>query len=179
MADAGAPAGRVAAPTVSLASFNAWDRAVAAAFIRPCLDVDRWVNTVVDGRPFAEVADLAQVAAQAATALSHDEIEAAMSHHPRIGESPSGTSREATLSQGEQSGLQVDDELSRRLRQGNAAYERRFGRVFLIRAAGRSASEIVALLETRLGHDDATEERVVGQQLGEIAVLRLQALVTP
>ncbi|MDQ2758508.1 MAG: 2-oxo-4-hydroxy-4-carboxy-5-ureidoimidazoline decarboxylase [Actinomycetota bacterium] len=179
MCDDTATVGRVAAPAVSLASFNAWDRHAAAAFVRPCLDVDRWVDSVVDGRPFAEVAALAQVATQAATDLSSAEIEAALAHHPRIGESASGASREATLSKGEQSGLHADDELGRQLQQGNTDYERRFGRVFLIRAAGRSASEIMATLERRLGNDDETEERIVGQQLGEIAVLRLRALVTP
>ena len=33
---------------------------------------------------------------------------------------------------------------------GNIAYERRFGRVFLIRAAGRSGPEILAELRRRL-----------------------------
>ena len=44
-----------------------------------------------------------------------------------------------------------------RLVDGNRAYEERFDRVFLIRAAGRDADEILAELERRLGNDDATE----------------------
>jgi 2-oxo-4-hydroxy-4-carboxy-5-ureidoimidazoline decarboxylase len=47
----------------------------------------------------------------------------------------------------------------------------------VIRAAGRSAPEILAALEQRLGHDEATERGVVLQQLGEIAVLRLERLI--
>lgn len=60
---------------------------------------------------------------------------------------------------------------------GNAAYERRFGRVFLIRAAGRSPEQILAALTARLGNDDATEDAVVAGELREIALLRLEQAV--
>ena len=66
-----------------------------------------------------------------------------------------------------------------RLRAANEAYEERFGRVFLIRAAGRSAAEILAALESRLTNDDATERRVVADQLRQIALLRLAGAVAP
>jgi len=163
---------------IELAAFNGCDRDNAAALVRPCLDVDRWVDEVVDGRPYADHAALHETATQAAAAMTAAEIEAALAHHPRIGQSVGGTSPEARLSRGEQSGLTVDDELGRRLQRGNADYERRFGRIFLVRAAGRTAPEILAGLETRLGHDDDTENRIVSEQLGQIAILRLSAVVT-
>ena len=60
---------------------------------------------------------------------------------------------------------------------GNVAYEQRFDRVFLIRAAGRSADEILAELERRLENDDAAERDETVRQLREIAVLRLESEV--
>jgi 2-oxo-4-hydroxy-4-carboxy-5-ureidoimidazoline decarboxylase len=63
-----------------------------------------------------------------------------------------------------------------RLRRGNAAYEERFGRIYLVRAAGRTADEILTLLEERLGNDPDTELAVTAGQLREIAVLRLEGL---
>ena len=57
---------------------------------------------------------------------------------------------------------------------GNRAYEEKFGRVFLIRAAGRSAQQILDALTARLDHSPAEEEPVVAEQLREIAVLRLK-----
>lgn len=90
-----------------------------------------------------------------------------------------GDSKEAGLSRGEQSGLRLDDDVQRRLAEGNAAYERRFDRVFLIRAAGRSSEQILDQLTTRLGNDDETESAVVADQLRQIAVLRLQGAVSP
>ncbi len=60
---------------------------------------------------------------------------------------------------------------------GNRAYEERFDRVFLIRAAGRDASEILSELERRLGNDDDTERDETLTQLRQIALLRLEQVV--
>ncbi len=61
--------------------------------------------------------------------------------------------------------------------EANRRYEERFDRIYLVRAAGRSAAEMLELLEQRLTHDDATELAVTKQQLTEIAMLRLEDLV--
>ena len=63
------------------------------------------------------------------------------------------------------------------LAEGNREYEQRFGRVFLIRAAGRSASEVLAELRRRLGNDDETERAETVAALREIALLRLKDVV--
>ena len=187
------PAPAATAAGVTLARFNELDPVDAAALVRPCLDVDRWVEAVVNGRPYADVPALREVAAKAASTFTGEELEAALAHHPRIGEGAKGGSQEAQLSRGEQSGLRVDDDLGERLRQGNADYERRFGRIpeqaraRLAAAADRAdrvvlvrpEPEILSALESRLGNDEATEDQVVGEQLGQIAVVRLVGLVTP
>ena len=54
----------------------------------------------------------------------------------------------------------------------------RFDRVFLIRAAGRSAPEILAELDRRLGNDDAAEREETVTQLREIALLRLRQVAS-
>lgn len=70
------------------------------------------------------------------------------------------------------------EDTTARIAAGNAEYERRFGRVFLIRAAGRAPEEMLAELERRLANDPADEWREAAAQLGEIAVLRLRGAVT-
>ena len=99
------------------------------------------------------------------------EIDGALAHHPRIGERPQGESAEAALSRKEQPG--VDADAAAALAAGNKTYEERFDRVYLVRAAGRSAEEILALLQERLGNTPEQELVVVDQQLREIAALRL------
>jgi 2-oxo-4-hydroxy-4-carboxy-5-ureidoimidazoline decarboxylase len=82
------------------------------------------------------------------------------------------------MSRAEQAGVDpVDAEVAAALAAGNRAYEERFGRVFLIRAAGRSSREILAALTERLDHTPAEEEPVVADQLRQIAVLRLKGLL--
>jgi 2-oxo-4-hydroxy-4-carboxy-5-ureidoimidazoline decarboxylase len=54
------------------------------------------------------------------------------------------------LSRSEQASLALDGDVQRQLVEGNRAYEHRFGRVFLIRAAGRSSTEILDKLQIRL-----------------------------
>ena len=64
------------------------------------------------------------------------------------------------------------------LAEGNAAYEKRFGYIFLIRAAGRSAEDMLAQLRQRMGNDPATELQAAAGQQAEITTLRLRHLIT-
>lgn len=162
-----------------LEEFNRAEPGDAIAALRPCADVTRWCETIVDRRPFESVDALVAVAADAAEPFTPAEVESALAHHPRIGERADGGGREATMSRSEQAGVDPsDDDVQRALREGNLAYEERFGRVFLIRAAGRSAGEILSSLRDRLHNDDAAEDRIVAEQLREIALLRLRGSVT-
>lgn len=136
--------------------------------------VPRWVTAVLDGRPYGSVAGLRARAAALAATWTDDEVATALAHHPRIGDRPQGTSAAAAASRHEQSSsAETDDTTARAIREGNAVYEQRFDRVFLIRAAGRTATEILAELHRRLGNDDTTERAEVADQLREIALLRL------
>lgn len=156
--------------------FNAMDAAQAAGVVRPCADIDAFVDGLVAGRPYADAPALLDRARELAGRWSEAEVDHALRDHPRIGERPAATSSGA-MSRSEQAGVDpADAELAARLAEGNRRYEERFGRIYLVRAKGRSAEELLGLLEHRLGNDDATEASVVKEQLGEIALLRLRTL---
>lgn len=71
-------------------------------------------------------------------------------------------------------------ELAAAMAEANAAYEERFGRVFLIRAAGRTPEEMLAEARRRLANDKASEDAEALEQLTQIAILRLrQSLGSP
>jgi 2-oxo-4-hydroxy-4-carboxy-5-ureidoimidazoline decarboxylase len=164
---------------MKLAEFNTADPQSAAAALRPCIDVTRWVDTVTAARPFASKGALLDFAAEAANPFTAAEVEAAMAHHPRIGERPTAATAEASMSRSEQAGVDPSDAAAAdALAKGNRDYEEKFGRVFLIRAAGRTAPEILHALNQRLTHSPAEEDTIVAQQLREIAVLRLEGLIT-
>ena len=59
----------------------------------------------------------------------------------------------------------------------NAAYEERFGHIYLVCATGRPAAELLALLQARLGHDEAAEWRTVRSELQQINRIRLCKLL--
>jgi len=142
-----------------------------------CLNVPRWVDDVVARAPFASLDALVAAAAEAATPLSPAEVDHALADHPRIGERPAGSGAAAAFSRAEQASSDAaDEELAARLTAGNAAYEAKFGRVFLIRAAGRTRAEILAELERRIRLDPGEEVGVVATELRAIALLRLPQL---
>ncbi|MDN4643148.1 2-oxo-4-hydroxy-4-carboxy-5-ureidoimidazoline decarboxylase [Arthrobacter sp. PsM3] len=161
-----------------LEQFNAAGRTEAADSLRPCLDIQRWIDELADARPYPSLEALLEAGRGAANPFTPAELEAALAHHPRIGERARGNSTEARLSQAEQAGLgEADAAVTEALAEGNRAYEEKFGQVFLIRAAGRSREEILAALTTRLAHTPEEEQTIIGQQLREIAALRLEGLM--
>lgn len=144
----------------------------------PALAVRRWADDLLAGAPYPSLDALVEAATTAATPLTEAEVDEALAAHPRIGERPTAAhgEAEARFSRAEQASSDADDaELAARLAAGNRAYEDRFGRVFLIRAAGRTRAEILAELERRLRLDDDAELATVAAQLREIMALRLRA----
>lgn len=163
---------------MDLNEFNQLSVDDARTALRPCLDVDRWIDGVVAPRPFPDVESAVGAARASAHPLTDDEIDQAMSHHPRIGEKAKGSGAEAAHSSREQAGLgSLEGDVQERLVAGNAAYEERFDRVFLIRAAGRDPEEILAELERRMANTDTDELAEVGEQLIQIAALRLEGIL--
>ncbi|WP_076260708.1 2-oxo-4-hydroxy-4-carboxy-5-ureidoimidazoline decarboxylase [Intrasporangium flavum] len=167
-----------ARPEEGVAAFDAAPADELRPRLHACLGVDRWVEEVLRGRPYADREALLGAADLAARELDDTELASALAGHPRIGERASAPEHDAARSAKEQSGVDTNDaEVARALRAGNAAYEERFDRVFLIRAAGRSAAEILAELRRRLDNDDDAERAETVDQLRQIALLRLEGLL--
>ncbi|QOV66854.1 2-oxo-4-hydroxy-4-carboxy-5-ureidoimidazoline decarboxylase [Citrobacter sp. BDA59-3] len=163
---------------IALNHFNQLEADAAMALLQPCVALPGWAAALVAARPFASLAALHHTAKALTQSWGGAELEQALSAHPRIGEKPDGQQAHAVLSRQEQSAVNADDtQLAEALRLGNADYEARFGRVFLIRAKGRSAEEILEALRQRLTHSDAEETVVALAQLREITLLRLAGAI--
>ncbi len=162
---------------VSVDGFNALPGAEATRRLLTCLNVPRWAEEVAGGRPYADYAALAAQAEESAALLSDAELSAALGGHPRIGER-AGDGHDAEFSAREQGQVDHRDAaVMAALTEGNREYEQQFDRVFLIRAANRSSSQILAELRRRLGNDDETERAETVAELREIALLRLKEVV--
>ena len=146
--------------------------------LRACCAADAWLSRMSLARPFDSAKTALDLSDEIVRGLDDAALDQALAAHARIGERRLGSTTEDRWSRSEQAGaLAVDTDVQERLAEGNRRYEARFGHVFLIRAAGRSAEEMLAALEQRLGHDDDTERDVVRRELAEIVRLRLLKVV--
>ncbi|WP_158783436.1 2-oxo-4-hydroxy-4-carboxy-5-ureidoimidazoline decarboxylase [Pantoea sp. BAV 3049] len=160
---------------MKLEQFNLASAAEAKKLIAHCVALNDWVTALVSQRPYASLDDLLQQGDTLAQQWDAKSLTQALSAHPRIGERARGSGKEAALSRGEQSSVNEEDhQLKQALKAGNAAYEQRFGRVFLIRAKGRSGEEMISELVRRLANDPQQEQQEALDQLREITRLRLR-----
>jgi len=162
-------------------AFNEADTADLRARLLALTASPAWADELLAGRPYADTESLLDASDRIVTALPEDEVDAALAGHPRIGEQAGQNlaADQASRSAREQSGMaSADDEVRRAMAEGNAAYEERFGRIYLVAAAGRSAEELLAILRHRLENDATTELDVVREQLARITRLRLVELLT-
>lgn len=151
----------------------------AADDLAACNASPSWIAHVLAHRPYADAPALLRTAEDTARALPWEEVRTALDAHPRIGERAAGVSAEARWSRREQSAVATSDAATRdALRAGNAAYELRFGQVFLIRAAGPTPEEMLAELQRRLRNDETDEPAETTEQLAQITRLRLEKLLT-
>jgi 2-oxo-4-hydroxy-4-carboxy-5-ureidoimidazoline decarboxylase len=143
-----------------------------------CLAAPAWVQALLAGRPHTDAAGWLAAGDAAFAALTDAAVFAALAAHPRIGQAPAGQGQPAESSRREQARVtSATDQVKEAIAAGNRAYEERFDRVFLIRAAGRSAGEILGELQRRLGNDDGTELREAHEQLRQITALRLEGVL--
>ena len=159
---------------------NAATREQAASALLRCCGSARWVERVLARRPFASLAELQAVAKEAWSGLDRADYLEAFAQHPRLGADPARLRERfatADWSTQEQSGVVLADEATlEALHDGNAAYEARFGFVFLVCATGKGAREVLKLLQQRIGNDAETELGIAAAEQAKITQLRLEKL---
>ena len=98
--------------------------------------------------------------------------------HPRIGESRAEKSvagqSSAWSEQEQQKAATAEEAIKTALKWGNREYEQKFGRIFIVCATGKSASEILEILRRRLHNDDATELQLAAEEQRQIMQIRLK-----
>jgi OHCU decarboxylase len=164
--------------TKTLADFNSLSPVKAEAALLDCCGATRWAKQVAARRPFENVRALREAADAAWREMERADILEAFSHHPQIGQNAeTGSESHRQWSEGEQSGARTaGDDAKMRLARQNRIYIEKFGYIFIVCASGKSADEMLALLEQRLQNDDATELQAAAEQQRLIMHLRLEKL---
>jgi 2-oxo-4-hydroxy-4-carboxy-5-ureidoimidazoline decarboxylase len=161
-----------------LARWNLLSDAEAVDEILPCCGSKAWASGMAARRPLQEETTLLAASDEIWRNLTeHDWLEA-FGSHPRIGESRApamASSQSLAWSEGEQRRVaEAGESATVALAEANLEYERRFKRIFIVCAAGKSPEEILAILQRRLENDDATELREAAEQQRRITHLRLK-----
>jgi 2-oxo-4-hydroxy-4-carboxy-5-ureidoimidazoline decarboxylase len=159
-----------------LARWNSLDADAAAREALPCCGSRAWAAALAARRPIADEASLLEISASVWRALSEEAWREAFDSHPRIGQKDAVHATDESLqwSAQEQQRVTADEAAKLALEEANRRYEQRFGRIFIVCASGKTSAEILAILETRMQNDDATELREAAEQQRQITQIRLR-----
>lgn len=153
----------------------------AEAALRACCGSRTWVRGMLARRPFTTPAAVFAAADEVWSHATEDDWLEAFRAHPRIGESKAAPTQSATAaswSKSEQSGVSsASDAVRAALAEVNAAYEARFGFIYIVCATGRSADEMLAFARARIGSDREAELRVAAGEQAKITRIRLEKLL--
>lgn len=158
----------------------AWNKAEAEAALDAmiaCCGARRWAEEMVAMRPVDSVAELSAVADRVWSAMEEADWMEAFACHPRIGERRTvhAVEQSAAWSQQEQaSAAKASEHVLAELAEGNARYEERFGFTYIVCATGKSAQEMLGILNRRLASNRAAELREAAEQQRQITQIRLR-----
>lgn len=151
-----------------------------AAFFR-CCGATRWAQEMVAQRPFPNEEALFHTADIVWARMDEADYLEAFSHHPKIGSIENLRKKfgeTARWSSAEQAGVQVASEaVLSTLASANQRYEERFGYIFIVCATGKTAAEMLALLQARLHNGPATELHIAAEEQRKITHIRLAKLL--
>lgn len=160
---------------MTLSSFNNLDKEAAAKEMFSCCGSKKWVSLMMNEFPFGSAGTLTEKA----TTIWYDECDSkdwleSFTHHPRIGNKKSLTEKFAGK---EQAGVaSATEETIELLAKANSDYEKRFGFIFIVCATGRSAVEMLRLLNDRLNNDKEDEVRIAMGEQHKITLIRFGKL---
>jgi OHCU decarboxylase len=159
----------------NLAWFNGLQREEAERRLRECCGSRAWAAAVAARRPYADFSSLVSTSDEVWTGLAPADWLEAFAAHPRLGDS-GGHSPDS--SRKEQSRvMEGGHDTLVALAAENRRYEARFGHVFLLSAAGRTAEEVLATLRRRIGNNAATELEVAAEEQRKITRLRFASML--
>ena len=162
-----------------VAGFNDLSEPAAAALLLQSCGASRWVQKMVEGRPYADLTALRNAAQTTWEAMERQDILEAFDHHPRIGADIQALRKKfkstAALSESEQASVaDASEQTLLALRDGNKKYEDRYGHIFIVCATGKSAQEMLELLQARMDNAPEQELQIAAAEQAKITQIRLE-----
>ena len=150
--------------------------------LESCCASTSWVKCMTQDGNFTTNANVVSRAEAAASTLVESDWLEAFNAHPRIGDVDSLQAKYANTKAtagNEQAGVDVADNTTlKRLAEANELYFQKFGFIFIVFATGKSASQMLDLLERRLPNDRTFEIANAAAEQLKITLLRLRKLTS-
>lgn len=150
------------------------------ALLAKCCGSSAWVEKMLIVFPVEDLVELLIAAEEKWYECNEQDWREAFSHHPKIGDTESLKKEFASTADwaaAEQSGVatgkqQVNEALAKK----NGEYEKKYGYIFILSASGKSAEEILGILESRLINSPQEEIRNAAEEQNKITQHRIQKL---
>ncbi len=149
--------------------------------LQQCCGAAAWVEKMLANFQFPDKASLLKKAEEIWCQCTEADWREAFTHHPRIGSRETlaqkfaSTVHFTTLEQKGASG--ADEATLDALLAGNQAYENKFGFIFIVCATGKSAAEMLSLLQLRLNNHPSDEIMIAAAEQNKITLIRLEKLL--
>jgi 2-oxo-4-hydroxy-4-carboxy-5-ureidoimidazoline decarboxylase len=147
-----------------------------------CCGSTTWVSKMLPFFPADDMVELLNDAEDQWYECSEADWLEAFTYHPKIGDVESLKKKFASTAQwasGEQGAVrQASQQTLEALAKGNDDYEKKFGFIFIVCATGKSADEMLVLLQARLPNKREDEIKIAMDEQNKITQLRLQKLLS-
>lgn len=163
---------------MDLKTFNQYTPEEAQAAFYQCCGSTKWAKLMTAKVAFETEEELYESARQIwyEECQEADYLEA-FEQHPQIGDLESLEKKFAStakLAGGEQASVkEARQEILEQLAQANADYKEKFGFIFIVCATGKSAEEMLQLLQIRLQHNRTEELAIAHAEQFKITLIRL------
>ena len=166
---------------MNLKQFNELDDKALFQELEKCCGSSTWINAMISACPFVDVKSMHDSSDNNWEKVDEQDILQAFKHHPQIGDVASLKKKFASTASwagNEQKGAtKASDEVLQQLKSANDAYLKRFGFIFIICATGKTAEQMLALLNKRLPNDREKELQIAAAEQNKITYLRLNKLL--
>ncbi|MGY3089699.1 2-oxo-4-hydroxy-4-carboxy-5-ureidoimidazoline decarboxylase [Hymenobacter sp. UYAg731] len=167
---------------MAIDELNSLPKPALAEALQKCCGSTTWVENILAAFPVSDDETLMDEANTAWNKLSEADWREAFTHHPKIGGDVEALHAKfastSTWAEGEQASVkEASQETLEALATGNEDYERKFGYIFIVCATGKSADEMLTLLQARLSNKPEDEILIAAGEQNKITRLRLEKLL--
>ena len=163
---------------MKLVEFNNIDQNERCRLLMSCCFCSRWANRLSADEPFLSIQDLIEKASRCWSEMSEADILEAFSGHPIIGDVKDLEKKYGSSPMEEQSSVRLAKTRTlERLKNKNEEYLEKFGFIFIVFATGKSAEEMLGLLESRLENSREMELENGAREQSLIFTKRLRQLL--